>query len=130
VVRAVLECPGSVMDSSNFCVERNSMGEVQVPASAYFGAQTRRTVENFPFPAGTLLLPALIQAMGLVKYACAVVNHDLEKLTRSGKNLSVVISLNPLIGYERALHWPRRPFSREKLSENCAARRESCQKPR
>ena len=48
MVRAVLECPGSVMDSSNFRVERDSMDEVQVPASAYFGDQTRRTVENFP----------------------------------------------------------------------------------
>src|SRR5262245_1331791 len=69
---------------SEFRIEQDSMGEVQVPAKAYYGAQTQRAVENFPI-SGWSLPPALIHAMGLVKYACAVVNRDLGKLTQTGK---------------------------------------------
>lgn len=70
---------------STFRVERDSMGEVQVPAEAYFGAQTQRAVENFPV-SGWTLHSDLVHAMGLVKFACAVANRDLGKLTGSGKN--------------------------------------------
>lgn len=69
---------------SEFRTERDSMGEVQVPAQAYYGAQTQRAVENFPI-SGTRLDPALVRAMGLVKFACATANHDLGLLTGSGK---------------------------------------------
>ena len=65
--------------------ECDSMGEVQVPAKAYFGAQTQRAKENFPV-SGWTLPPALIHAMGRVKYACGVANRDLGKLTGTGKN--------------------------------------------
>jgi fumarate hydratase class II len=64
--------------------ERDSMGQVQVPAQAYYGAQTQRAVENFPI-SGWSLASAMIQAMGQVKYACAVANRELGKLTDSGK---------------------------------------------
>ena len=61
------------------------MGEVQVPAQAYYGAQTKRAVDNFPV-SGWNLPPALIHAMGRVKNACAIANRDLGKLTGTGKN--------------------------------------------
>lgn len=70
---------------SEFRIERDSMGEVQVPAQAYYSAQTQRAVENFPV-SGWNLHPELIHAMGLVKFSCAVANRDLGKLTGSGKN--------------------------------------------
>ena len=70
---------------SDFRTECDSMGEVQVPAGAYYGAQTQRAVENFPI-SGWTLPPALIHALGLVKYACGVANRDLGKLTGTGKN--------------------------------------------
>jgi fumarate hydratase class II len=70
---------------SDFRVERDSMGEVRVPAQAYYGAQTQRAVENFPI-SGQPLPKELVHAMGLVKYACGVANRDLGKLTRTGKN--------------------------------------------
>lgn len=70
---------------SEFRTEHDSMGDVQVPALAYYGAQTQRAVENFPV-SGWRLPPALIRAMGLVKYACGVANRDLGKLTNTGKN--------------------------------------------
>lgn len=70
---------------TEYRTERDSMGEVQVPALAYYSAQTQRAVENFPV-SGWPLPPALLRAMGLVKYACAIANRDLGKLTDSGKN--------------------------------------------
>jgi fumarate hydratase, class II len=70
---------------SEFRIEKDSMGEVQVPAEAYYGAQTQRAVENFPI-SGWELPPDLVHAMGKVKYACGVANRDLGKLTGSGKN--------------------------------------------
>ena len=66
-------------------IEHDSMGDVHVPADAYYGAQTQRAVENFPVSGQTLPVP-LIRAMGWVKYACGVANRDLGKLTKSGKN--------------------------------------------
>jgi fumarate hydratase class II len=70
---------------SAFRTEKDSMGEVQVPAQAYYSAQTQRAVENFPI-SGWPLPTALVRAMGLVKYAAAVANRDLGKLTGSGKS--------------------------------------------
>lgn len=70
---------------SEFRIEKDSMGDVQVPATAYYGAQTQRAVDNFPISGWTL--PAqLIHSMGHVKYACGVANRDLGKLSGSGKN--------------------------------------------
>src|SRR6056297_635863 len=69
---------------TDFRTERDSMGEVRVPVDAYYGAQTQRAVENFPI-SGWRLPPAMIRAMGWVKYACGVANRDLGKLTGSGK---------------------------------------------
>ncbi|HUQ73030.1 MAG TPA: class II fumarate hydratase [Planctomycetaceae bacterium] len=70
---------------SQFRTEHDSMGDVQVPAQAYYGAQTQRAVENFPV-SGWTLRPELIHAMGLVKWATGVANRDLGKLTKTGKN--------------------------------------------
>jgi len=70
---------------TNYRTEVDSMGEVQVPANAYYSAQTQRAVENFPI-SGWRLPTALIRGMGRVKLACAVANNDLGKLTGSGKN--------------------------------------------
>jgi fumarate hydratase class II len=57
-------------------VERDSMGEMVVPAGAYYGAQTARAVENFPI-SGLRFPRAFIGALGLVKGACARVNASL-----------------------------------------------------
>ena len=65
--------------------ECDSMGEIQVPADAYYGAQTQRAVENFPVSGWTIPRP-MIHAMGRVKLACGIANRDLGKLTGTGKN--------------------------------------------
>jgi fumarate hydratase class II len=64
---------------SEFRIEKDSMGDVKVPAQAYYSAQTQRAVENFPI-SGQPLPPQLIHALGLVKVAAAIVNRDLGKL--------------------------------------------------
>src|SRR5262245_59654692 len=64
---------------NDFRTERDSMGEVKVPARAYYGAQTQRAVENFPI-SGQPLPPRLVRALGLVKVAAAVANRDVGKL--------------------------------------------------
>ncbi|WP_433219404.1 class II fumarate hydratase [Microtetraspora malaysiensis] len=58
---------------NDFRIEHDSMGEVRVPASAKWGAQTQRAVENFPV-SGRGLDPAHISALGRIKAACATVN--------------------------------------------------------
>ena len=70
---------------TEFRVEYDSLGEVRLPARAYFGAQTQRAVENFPI-SGQTMPPQLIHAFALVKWAAAVANRDLGKLTGTGKN--------------------------------------------
>ncbi len=60
-------------------VERDTMGEMQVPARALYGAQTARAVENFPI-SGLRLPRAFIRALGLVKSAAANVNARLGTL--------------------------------------------------
>jgi fumarate hydratase class II len=69
---------------NDFRIERDSMGEVRLPAKAYYGAQTQRAVENFPI-SGRGLPAEMIHALGLVKWAAAAANRDLGRLTGSGK---------------------------------------------
>ena len=57
-------------------IERDTMGELAVPAAAYYGVQTARAIENFPI--SSLRMPrSVIRAMGLIKRAAAAVNHSL-----------------------------------------------------
>src|SRR4051794_12537676 len=57
----------------DFRIERDTMGEMRVPASAFYGAQTARAVENFPI-SGRTLPRSFIRALGLIKSAAAKVN--------------------------------------------------------
>lgn len=61
---------------SDIRVEHDSLGDVQVPGSALYGAQTQRAVENFPI-SGLKPRPAFIWSMALIKRAAAEVNRDL-----------------------------------------------------
>jgi fumarate hydratase, class II len=64
------------LDDDAFRIEHDTMGEVRVPASARWGAQTQRAVENFPV-SGRSIDGALISALALIKGAAAEVNADL-----------------------------------------------------
>ena len=57
-------------------VEHDTMGDVLVPESALYAAQTQRAVENFPI-SGVPVDPAVVQALARVKAAAAAVNADL-----------------------------------------------------
>jgi fumarate hydratase class II len=63
-------------EEQEYRVERDTMGEVRVPAGALWRAQTQRAVENFPI-SGQGLEPAHIAALAQIKAAAAVVNRDL-----------------------------------------------------
>ena len=65
--------------TAEFRVERDSMGELRVPANALWGAQTQRAVNNFPF-SGLPMPPAFLRALGLVKWAAADANKSLRLL--------------------------------------------------
>ncbi len=60
-------------------IEKDSLGQVRVPAAALYGAQTQRAVENFPI-SGMRPYPAFVWAMGMIKRAAAEVNRDLSLL--------------------------------------------------
>src|SRR6202023_2563188 len=64
---------------TSFRVERDSMGEIKVPADALWGAQTQRAVQNFPI-SGLTMPRAFIGALGLVKQAAARANTRLDLL--------------------------------------------------
>src|SRR5439155_1365751 len=66
--------------------EKDSMGEMQVPADAYYGAQTARAVENFPI-SDLRFNRRFIAALGLIKSAAAEVNHKLGLLDDKKKSL-------------------------------------------
>ncbi|WP_295843599.1 class II fumarate hydratase [uncultured Xanthomonas sp.] len=68
--------------SDTFRVEHDSMGELQVPAEALWGAQTQRAVQNFPV-SGQPMPRGFIRALGLIKAAAAGVNADLDLLPKA-----------------------------------------------
>lgn len=61
---------------SDVRIEKDSLGELEVPADAYYAAQTQRAVQNFPI-SGLPQYPAFIWAMAAIKRAAAGVNSDL-----------------------------------------------------
>jgi len=64
------------MTDRSFRTERDSMGELKVPADALWGAQTQRAVDNFPV-SGLRMPRGFIRAVGLVKWAAARANEDM-----------------------------------------------------
>lgn len=67
------------MTNENYRIETDSMGEVQVPENAYYGAQTQRAIDNFPISNYRFPRP-FFKAIGLVKKAAAKANVDLGRL--------------------------------------------------
>jgi len=66
---------------TKYRIERDSMGELKVPADAFYGAQTQRAIDNFKI-SGLPLPRQFIRALGLIKSAAAQVNADLGGLTK------------------------------------------------
>jgi fumarate hydratase class II len=67
--------------------ERDSMGEVQVPSSAYWGAQTERSRNNFKIGKPSSMPAEIIAAFGYVKKASAIANYELGILSEDKMNM-------------------------------------------
>ena len=64
---------------TKFRIEKDSMGELNVPSDALWGAQTQRAINNFPI-SGLQLSRTAIRSLGLIKAALAFSNHKLGHL--------------------------------------------------
>src|SRR5947209_8980030 len=106
----------------DYRVERDTMGEMRVPAEALYGAQTARAIENFPI-SGRRFPRAFIRALGLIKSAAARVNgrpeieraaeavaegwHDSEfpvDIFQTGSGTSTNMNANEVIGRLASAH--------------------------
>lgn len=69
-------------------IEKDTMGKVQVPAHVYWGAQTQRSIENFPIAQDINKMPKeIIRAFAFLKKAAAITNFEAGVLEESKKNL-------------------------------------------
>ncbi|HAC05743.1 MAG TPA: aspartate ammonia-lyase, partial [Gemmatimonadetes bacterium] len=65
--------------ADGYRIEKDSLGEMQVPEEALYGAQTQRAVENFPI-SGQRFGRRFIEALGLIKKSAALTNLELGNL--------------------------------------------------
>ncbi len=65
--------------TEHYRIEKDSMGELEVPADALYAAQTQRAVNNFPV-SGLTMPPAFIKTVALIKQSAAKVNMELGEL--------------------------------------------------
>lgn len=81
---------------NDFRVEKDSLGEVQVPADKLWGAQTQRSLEHFSI--GDLMPREMIESYAILKKAAAVVNFQLSQLTEDRQDLIVQVCDEILAG--------------------------------
>lgn len=88
------------MRDDEYRIERDSLGEVKVPAECLWGAQTERSRQNFPIGVGHEQMPQeIIHAFGYLKKACALANGDLlPKMTKEKMDAIVEASEEILSG--------------------------------
>jgi fumarate hydratase class II len=91
-------------DSQAFRIENDSMGELQVPADALYGAQTQRAVNNFPI-SGLRMPREFIRAVGLIKASAATVNGELGLLD-AALNDAINAAAAKVIAGEVDAHFP------------------------
>jgi len=90
--------------ATNTRIEKDSMGEMPVPADALYGASTARAVANFPI-ANRPLPPAVIHAFGHLKAACAQANLDLGKLDKTLAD-AIIAASNEVAEGKHDAHFP------------------------
>jgi fumarate hydratase class II len=89
---------------SNTRIERDSMGELQVPTEALYGAQTQRAVNNFPI--SQLRMPAqFVRALLLAKSAAAQANLELKQISE-GQSKAIVTACKELLAGDYMAHFP------------------------
>lgn len=89
---------------SNTRIERDSMGELQVPSEALYGAQTQRAVNNFPI--SQLRMPRqFVRALLLAKAAAAQANLELKQISE-GQSKAIVTACKELLAGDFMAHFP------------------------
>ena len=92
----------------NYRIEHDSMGEIRVPADKYWGAQTQRSLQNFPIGAGRETMPReIIHAFGILKKAAALANREQkpEKMTEEKCN-AICAAADEVINGTLSEHFP------------------------
>jgi fumarate hydratase class II len=89
---------------SGFRTEKDSMGTMQVPASALYGAQTARALDNFPV-SGTSMPAAFLKTLGMIKQHAARVNRELGLLD-SALALAIMDAAEEVVTGELLEHFP------------------------
>jgi fumarate hydratase class II len=92
------------MNDRKYRIEHDSMGELQVPEDALWGAQTQRAVENFPI-SGLTMPRQFIAALGLVKWAAAGANAELG-LMKSDVAVAVQKAALEVVDGQHDAHFP------------------------
>ncbi len=95
----------SIHDDVFFRTERDSMGELSVPADALWGAQTQRAVQNFPI-SGLTMPRGFISAIGLVKQAAARANTRLDLLKSDVRAGAVDAAAAEVTANKHDAHFP------------------------
>ncbi|MGR8934605.1 MAG: class II fumarate hydratase [Gammaproteobacteria bacterium] len=92
------------MNELTYRIEKDSMGELQVPATALYGAQTQRAVDNFPI-SGLPLPPPFIRTVALIKKCAARVNRELAELPENHAE-AIVAAAEQVIAGQHIEHFP------------------------
>jgi len=86
-------------------IEKDTLGSVEVPADKYWGAQTQRSVQNFPIGPAASMPVEIIRAFGVLKKAAALTNCELGMLSREKADLIVRIC-DEIVAGELDGHFP------------------------
>ncbi|MDW8217567.1 MAG: class II fumarate hydratase [Acidobacteriota bacterium] len=90
----------------SYRIEKDTMGEIQVEASRYWGAQTQRSIQNFPIGVERFKMPrSIIRAMGILKKSAALANAELGELSREKADL-IVQAAEEVIAGKLDEHFP------------------------
>ncbi|HEY5140547.1 MAG TPA: lyase family protein, partial [Methylococcales bacterium] len=90
--------------TENYRLEKDSMGELEVPKEALYGAQTQRAINNFPI-SGLTLPPAFIKTVALIKKTAAKVNMDLGEIEPERGN-AIIQAAQQIIDGQHLQHFP------------------------
>src|SRR5215218_5383707 len=101
-------------------IERDTMGEMVLPAGALYGAQTQRAVENFPI-SGQAMPAEFVRALGLVKLAAARVNRELDEefpidVFQTGSGTSSNMNANEVIAAVASAELGRRVHPNDEVN--------------
>jgi fumarate hydratase class II len=91
-------------DEQEYRTEQDSLGEMQVPADAYWGAQTQRAIGNFPV-SGLTFQRRFVRALGIVKKAAAQANRELD-LLEEDKADAIIGAADEVIAGQHDEHFP------------------------